>query len=356
MVFWGATLAVSGPRVLELRPDVLHSTNDLPELARLVSSDAFPSLAGATDWINSAPLKPADLRGKVVLVEFWTFTCINWRRESPYVRAWSRRYGDKGLVVIGVHSPEFEFEKSSSNVRRAVKEIGIDYPVAVDSGMGVWSAFGNEYWPALYFIDATGHIRGRHFGEGDYDKSERLIRQLLAEAGRGDLGDGLTQVDTHGAELAADLRSLMSSETYLGYDRTTGFASFASLVADRPRVYATPEKLRPNQWGLEGDWVARKDAVVSNGAPASVIYRFHARDVDLVMGPSRPGAVQRFRVSVDGRPPGAAHGVDVDSDGVGTLDESRVYQLIRQQGEIIDRRFEIEFLDRGAAVYDFTFG
>lgn len=325
-------------------------------IARLPPVSDFPPLNGASGWINSPALTPEGLRGKVVLVEFWAYTCINWRRESPYVKAWASRYKDKGLVVIGVHSPEFRFEADSANVRRATQQLGITYPVAVDSNLAIWSAFGNNYWPALYFIDSKGRIRGQHFGEGEYDRSERLIRQLLAESGAADLGNELTTVDPNGLELAADLHSLMSPESYLGYERQRGFASPGGLSADQTRIYTQPEDLRLNHWALSGEWTARDESVASIGAGARLAYEFHARDVNLVMGPSKPGVARSFRVLIDGKPPGDARGADVDERGTGVMVEPRLYQLIRQHGAISNHRFEIEFLDPGAEAYDFTFG
>jgi thiol-disulfide isomerase/thioredoxin len=350
------SFAGSAGRIRNATADVLFASEGAGDATRPFLQANFPSLMGATDWINSPPLTNAGLRGKVVLVEFWTYTCINWRRESPYVHAWANRYKDKGLVVIGVHSPEFDFEKDADNVRRATKELGIDYPVAVDSRMGVWTAFGNEYWPALYFIDAKGRIRGRHFGEGDYAESERMIQQLLAEAGATDLGGGLTAVAPKGPEVAADLTSLRSPESYLGSQRESDFASPGGLMLYEPHTYSVPTRMHLNQWALSGEWLIRHESVVAGKAPSRVAYAFHARDVNLVMGPSAPVLAPRFRVLVDGKPPGDARGTDVDEQGVGTVDGPRLYQLIRQRGEIKDHLFEIEFLDPGVEAFDFTFG
>lgn len=336
--------------------DALLASDGSGEAGRPLLKSNLPPLTGATDWINSPPLTNVGLRGKVVLVEFWTYTCINWRRESPYVHAWSDRYKDKGLVVIGVHSPEFDFERDADNVRRATKELGIDYPIAVDSRMGIWSAFGNEYWPALYFIDVKGRIRGRHFGEGDYDESERLIRRLLAEAGASDLGADLTTVVPKGAEVAADLGDLRSPESYLGSGRQNGFSSPGGLMPYAPHPYTIPARMHVNQWALSGEWLVRHDSVVSGKAPARVAYAFQARDVNLVMGPSAPGLAPRFRVLIDGKAPGDARGADVDEQGAGIVGQPRVYQLIRQRGAITGHLFEIEFLDPGAEAFDFTFG
>jgi thiol-disulfide isomerase/thioredoxin len=323
---------------------------------RLPTEGDFPSLDGATQWLNSQPLTPSNLRGKVVLVDFWTYTCINWLRTVPYVRAWADKYKDQGLVVIGVHSPEFGFEKNIENVRRASTAMRIDYPIAVDSDHTIWRAFRNQYWPALYFIDAKGNIRHHQFGEGEYEQSELIIQQLLAEAGTGRTGHELVSVDGRGAEAAADWSSLKSPENYLGYERTENFASQGGAILGKRRVYAVPGRLRANQWALSGDWTVGKQAAVLNMAKGRIVYRFHARDLHLVMGPAERGASLRFRVLIDGKPPGAAHGIDVDEQGNGTVTEQRLYQLIRQPKPIEDRQFEIEFLDSGVEAYAFTFG
>jgi thiol-disulfide isomerase/thioredoxin len=327
-----------------------------PKAAQLRIEGEFPSLGGATEWLNSPPLTAAGLRGKVVLIDFWTYSCINWRRSLPYVRAWAEKYRNQGLVVIGVHSPEFEFEKNADNVRWAAKDMRIDYPIAIDSDQAIWRAFRNDYWPALYFIDAQGHIRHHQFGEGEYEKSERIIQQLLAEAGVSGIGHGLVSVDARGAEAAADWGNLRSPESYVGYERTENFVSRDGAILDKPHVYKAPAQLRLNHWALSGDWTIGKQAVVLNKADGRIAYRFHARDLNLILGPSARGASVRFRVLIDGQPPGAAHGVDVDGQGNGTVTESRLYQLIRQPMPIADRHFEIEFLDPGVAAFDFTFG
>jgi thiol-disulfide isomerase/thioredoxin len=316
----------------------------------------LPSLAGAIEWQNTPPLSMTELRGKVVLVEFWTYTCINWRRTLPYVRAWADKYKDQGLVVIGVHTPEFEFEKNLENVRRAVKEIGITFPVAVDSNYAIWSAFRNQYWPALYFVDAQGRIRHHQFGEGGYQESELVIQRLLAQAGHPSVGTELVSVNPSGPEAAADWTTLKSPETYLGYERSESFASTGGAVLDTRRVYAMPANLKLNEWGLAGDWTVRMDSVVLNGANGRLLYRFHARDANLIMSPPADGQSVRFRLLIDGRPPDAAHGSDVDEQGNGTVTEPRMYQLIRQAGPIADRELEIQFLAPGVATFDFTFG
>ena len=323
---------------------------------RLRIEGELPSLGGASAWINSPPLTPAGLRGKVVLIQFWTYTCINWLRSLPYVRAWAEKYRDHGMVVIGVHSPEFAFEKDLDNVRRATREMRIDYPIAVDSEHTIWRAFSNAYWPALYFVDAQGRIRHHQFGEGEYGQSEGIIQQLLAEAGSVGIGHDLVSVEARGAEAAADWVSLRSPENYLGYERTANFASPGGATLDQGRIYATPARLRLNHWALSGDWTMAKEAAVLNKANGRIAYRFHARDLHLVMGPAAPGTSVRFRVRIDGQPPGPAHGIDVDDQGNGTVTEQRLYQLIRQPSPIVDRQFEIEFLDRGVEAFAFTFG
>jgi thiol-disulfide isomerase/thioredoxin len=316
----------------------------------------LPSLGGATGWLNSPPLTAAGLRGKVVLIDVWTYTCINWLRTLPYVRAWAEKYKKQGLVVIGVHTPEFAFEKNLDNVRRAAKDMKVNFPIAIDSDHAIWRAFKNEYWPALYFVDAQGRIRHHHFGEGEYEQSERIIQQLLAEAGSGGIGHELVSVDARGVEAPADWGSLKSPENYLGYERTENFASPGGAVLGERRVYAVPARLRLNQWALSGEWTVQKQATVLNQANGRIAYRFHARDLHLVMGPAVRGTSVRFRMLIDGQPPGAAHGIDVDGQGNGTVTEQRLYQLIRQPKPIADRQFEIEFLDPGVEVFAFTFG
>src|SRR5215831_4385871 len=324
--------------------------------AKLPVERPMPSLGRTNAWLNSEPLSAADLRGKVVLIDFWTYTCINWRRTLPYLRAWARKYQDQGLVVIGVHTPEFSFEKDVDNVRRAAKEQKVDYPIAIDSDYAIWNAFSNQYWPALYFVDAQGRIRHHQFGEGEYERLEVLIQQLLTEAGHNAFDRALVSADAHGAEVAADWKNLATPETYLGYARSESFASPGEQLLDRPRVYAVPALLKPNEWALTGGWTMRNESAVLNKAKGKISYRFHARDLHLVMGPAARGASVRFRVLIDGQPPGTSRGVDIDDEGHGRLDEPRMYQLIRQPTPIADRQFEIEFLDRGAEVFVFTFG
>ena len=317
---------------------------------------SLPGFDGATIWLNSPPLTRSGLQGSVVLVQFWTYTCINWLRTLPYVRAWAAKYRDRGLVVVGVHTPEFGFEQDPDNVRRAVREMAIDYPVAVDSEYRVWNAFANHYWPALYFVDARGRIRHHRFGEGDFERSEMVIQQLLTDAGVESVPDGLVTVEPAGPEVAADWAHLRSPETYLGYDRTDSFEAPDGAALDEPYRYAAPARLGLNHWALSGDWTVSADRVALNVAGGRIACRFHARDVHLVMGPAARGTSVRFRVLLDGEPAAAAHGTDVDRDGSGAVDEQRMYQLIRQSGPIADRRFEIEFLDPGVEAFVFTFG
>jgi thiol-disulfide isomerase/thioredoxin len=325
--------------------------------AQLPVEGHLPGFDGATGWVNSEPLTAADLRGRVVLVNFWTYTCINWLRTLPYVRAWAERYQDHGLVVIGVHTPEFDFEHDLDNVRREAKRLRVGYPIAVDSDYAIWDAFDNHYWPALYVVDAQGQIRHHRFGEGDYDQSEMVLQRLLTEAGSaGDIGQGLVAVDPGGVEAAADWDSLRSPENYLGAARTENFASANGAVLGTGQVYAVPARLRLNHWALSGDWTVNPQAIVGNQAEGRLVYRFHARDLHLVMAPAARGTPVRFRVRIDGEPPGAAHGADVDDQGDGTLTDPRLYQLIRQPGPVTERTFEITFLDPGVQAYAFTFG
>jgi thiol-disulfide isomerase/thioredoxin len=326
------------------------------ESARLPVAGELPSLRGATGWLNSPPLTPAELRGKVVLVDFWTYTCVNWLRQLPYVRAWAGKYADYGLVVIGVHTPEFSFEHDAGNVRRAVTDRRVDYPVAIDNDYAVWRAFDNYYWPALYFADAQGRIRHHHYGEGEYQQSEMVIQQLLAAAGSGDARNDLVSVDGSGVEAPADWASLRSPENYAGYERTENFASPGGALPGKPNPYSVPDRLGLNQWALSGDWTVGEEATTANAADGRIAYRFHARDLNVVMGPAAPGTSVRYQVLLDGEPPGAAGGVDVDGMGLGTVTEQRLHQLIRQPGPITDRTAEIAFPDRGVEAYSFTFG
>jgi thiol-disulfide isomerase/thioredoxin len=323
--------------------------------AQLPVEGEFPSFGGATRWLNSQPLTATGLRGKVVLINFCTYTCINWLRQLPNVRAWSEKYRDRGLVVIGVHTPEFLFEKDIENVRRALNGIKVDFPIAIDNDYAIWRAFDNRYWPALYFVDTNGRIRHHHFGEGAYEQSERIIQQLLGDAGKV-TGRELVSVNGRGVEAPADWGSLNSPEIYLGYERSENFGSPGGVIPDKRRVYAAPARLRLNHWTLSGDWTIGKQPAVLNASKGRIACRFHARDLHLVMGPGKRGMSVQFRVLIDGQSPGAVHGLDLDAQGNGTLAEPRLYQLIRQAKPITDRQFEIEFLSPGVEVFAFTFG
>jgi thiol-disulfide isomerase/thioredoxin len=351
-----ASLGLASTGTLAEDKSVMHKMMPPKEMVPSnLATGELSSLSSATAWLNSEPLTAADLRGKVVLVDVWTYTCINWLRTVPYVRAWAEKYKDQGLVVIGVHAPEFPFERNVDNVRRAVKAMGLTYPIAIDNDFAIWRGFKNQYWPALYLVDAQGRTRHHHFGEGDYDQSERFIQQLLTETGAR-VDQNLVSVSGQGIEAAADWGDLRSNENYVGYERTEDFASPGGAALDKGRVYAAPSQLRLNHWALSGDWTMRKGLTELNKGNGRIAYRFHARDLHLVMGPTAPGSSVRFRVSIDGQPPGAAHGTDVDEQGNGTVNEQRTYQLIRQPKPISDRLFEIEFLDPGVEAFAFTFG
>jgi thiol-disulfide isomerase/thioredoxin len=360
-----STSTVTGEQQMDQDADgwktVLTRANQLFRATRhpaalLPVEGRMPSLDTATEWLNSPPLTAADLRGHVVLVNFWTYTCINWLRTLPYVRAWADKYKDQGLLVIGVHTPEFDFEHDFDNVRRAVKAMRIEYPIAIDSDYAIWNAFGNRYWPAFYFVDAQGQIRHHRFGEGEYEPSEMILQQLLTEAGSGSTGQDLVSVDARGVEAAADWASLRSPENYLGRERTQNFALFPGPVLDTRHVHAVPTRLHLNHWALAGEWTVQAQDTVLLQADGRIAYRFHARDLHLVMGPSARETPVRFRVLIDGQPPGAAHGTDVDDQGNGIVTEPRLYQLVRQQGPVTERTFEITFLDPGIHAYAFTFG
>jgi thiol-disulfide isomerase/thioredoxin len=324
--------------------------------AKLPDEGALASFSAATGWLNSEPLTPEGLRGKVVVVDFWTFTCVNWLRTYPYVRAWAEKYGKTGLVMVGVHTPEFPFEGDIDNVRKQSKALAVDYPIAVDSDYGVWRAFDNNYWPALYVADAQGRIRAHHFGEGAYEMSEMVIQQLLADAGFGGFSDDLVAVEPEGTQIPADWTTLQSGETYTGYQQAEGFSSPGGASADKPRTYTIPSGLSLNDWALLGSWTIAGRAAISNEASGRIAFRFHARDANLVMGPPKGASPVPFRVFLDGKPVGSAHGTDVDWQGQGTADDQRLYQLIRQPDEIEDRTLEIQFLDSGIEAYCFTFG
>jgi thiol-disulfide isomerase/thioredoxin len=316
----------------------------------------LPSFDGATGWLNSDPLTPEDLRGQVVLVDFWTYTCVNWLRTLPYLRAWAAKYRGDGLTVIGVHTPEFGFEANIDNVIAQSRSLGVEYPIALDNDYAVWQAFANHYWPAIYIADEEGRIRFHHFGEGEYPMTEMVIQQLLLDAGATDIDQDLVLVEPRGLEAAADWQTLQSPETYVGYQQSTGFAQEAGARFDEPRVYTPPARLPLNSWGLSGNWTVAGHAAVLNEPGGRIAFHFHARDLNLVMGPSSHGASIPFRVFLDGQLAKEAHGTDVDPDAGGMVSDQRTYQLIRQPGGIADRLFEVEFLDAGLEAYCFTFG
>ncbi len=315
----------------------------------------MPSLAGAVQWLNSPPLTAEGLKGHVVLVDFWTYSCINCLRALPYVEAWANKYRDQGLVVIGVHAPEFAFEKNIANVQAAVAKLGITYPVAIDNDYAIWRGFNNQFWPAHYFIDAQGRIRYHHFGEGEYAQSEAVIQQLLAEQGKGVAGAGVVAVKADGAEAAPDTKDVQSPETYVGYERAKNFTSPGGAVPDAAHRYA-PGTLALNDWALSGDWTVQGERAVLDDADGALSFRFHARDLHLVLGVSPDGTPVHFKVTIDGKPPGPSHGVDIDAEGNGTVTGQRLYQLVRQVGAVDDQTFEIRFLNPGVQAYAFTFG
>ena len=321
----------------------------------IVGSSPLGGLAGATGWINSAPLTARELRGKVVLVDFWTYSCINCLRSLPYVEAWAQKYKDSGLVVIGVHTPEFDFEKQPANVQKAVTKFGITYPVALDSDEKIWDAFDNQYWPAHYFIDAKGKVRYEHFGEGDYDKSEQWIQELLAERNAKPMPAKMVSVHAQGVLAAADMNDVRSAETYVGYERAEGFASAGGIARDAEKDYAAPAEPGLNQWGLAGRWVDHGQIAELKAAGGRIVYHFHARDLHLVLE-TAAGRTVRFRVTIDGHAPGADHGVDTDAAGNGVVKDHRLYQLVRQKGAVSDHVFAIEFEDAGVQAFAFTFG
>ncbi len=339
---------MAGPSMMQARPSG-HPLEDLPV------EDLTPSLAGAQEWLNSPPLTMEALKGKVVLVDFWTYSCINCLRSIPYVRAWADKYRDYGLVVIGVHSPEFAFERNVSNVKSAVATLKIGYPVAIDNEYKIWRAFENEYWPAHYFIDANGKVRHHHYGEGEYEGSERIIQKLLADSGNRNVPAGIVTVKASGAEAASAKADVDSPETYLGSDRIDRFVSPGGVVQNKSHDYSTGEP-KLNEWSLAGRWTIGGERAQLDEMDGSIVYRFHARDLHLVLGPSMEGSTIRFRITIDGNAPGDSHGMDTDAAGNGVVTTQRLYQLIRAQGAIVDRTFEIRFLDPGVQAYAFTFG
>jgi cytochrome c biogenesis protein CcdA/thiol-disulfide isomerase/thioredoxin len=350
----GGPAMMSGSAAMNGRPAMMMKAK--PTAEALPVEGQAPSLAGAVEWLNSPPLTIEGLRGKVVVVDFWTYSCINCLRSLPYVRAWAEKYKDQGLVVIGVHAPEFAFEKNIDNVRQATKDLKVDYPVAIDNDYAIWRAFDNQYWPAHYFIDAQGRIRHHHFGEGEYAQSEKIIQQLLAEAGKSDVAKDIVSVNAEGAQAAPDMDEVKSPETYVGYTRAENFASPGGAVGDKSQVYSIAPQLQLNQWALGGDWTIGGERASLNAPNGRIAYRFHARDLHLVLGPGADGKPVRFRVSIDGKPPEGDHGADIDAEGNGTVTEQRLYQLVRQNKPAADRQFEIEFLDPGAQAFAFTFG
>ena len=323
--------------------------------AELPVEDLMPSLAGAQEWLKSPPLSLEALRGKVVLVDFWTYSCINCLRSIPYVRAWAEKYKDHGLVVIGVHAPEFAFERNVANVKTALGTFKIGYPVAIDNEYKIWRSFENEYWPAHYLIDGNGKVRHHHFGEGEYDDSEEIIQKMLKDAGNKDVPGGLVTVNASGAQAAADTSDVKSPETYVGYDRGNHFVSPGGVVADKDHAYAAGEP-QLNEWSLTGNWTVGPERAQLDDKDGSIVYRFHARDLHLVLGPSAEGSQIRFRVTIDGKAPGDAHGMDTDAEGNGVVTTQRLYQLVRAPGTVADHTFEIRFLDPGVQAYAFTFG
>lgn len=326
------------------------------DLTHLPIEGELPNLDGAVQWLNSPPLTAESLRGKVVLIDFWTYSCINCLRTLPYITAWADKYRDQGLVVIGVHSPEFAFEQDVDNVTQAMKKLGISYPVAIDNDFKIWRAFDNQYWPAHYFVDAKGHIRYHHFGEGNYAESEQVIQQLLREAGHKDVSSDLITAKASGVQQGSDGQDMRSPETYVGYGRSENFASTPDIAPDKNATYQLPAQPTLNQWGVEGQWMIGSEQATLVAAGGKIGYRFHARDLHLVLGPGQDGKPVRFKVMIDGKAPGNAHGTDVAPDGSGTVTEQRLYQLVRQPGDVADHSFTIEFLDPGVSAYAFTFG
>ena len=338
-------LSTAAATLAGLELTMLGATKSVLHGMEIATDSGLASLRSATTWLNSPPLTAEGLRGKVVAVDFWTYTCINWLRTLPYVRAWAEKYQGRGLVVIGVHTPEYGFEHDLDNVRRAVKDMHVDYPVAVDNDYAIWNGFDNKYWPALYFIDAKGVIRHHQFGEGEYDEAETVIQKLLMETGVGGIGRDVVTPDARGIEVAADWDDLRSPENYLGSERTEGFVSNRDAA-----------KLGLNEWTVAGTWTIGRHVVTLNEANGRIVSRFHARDLHMVLGPAAKETSVRFRVRIDGQVPGRAHGIDVDEQGQGAVTQQRLYQLIRQSRPIADRQFEIEFLDPGVEAFAFTFG
>jgi cytochrome c biogenesis protein CcdA/thiol-disulfide isomerase/thioredoxin len=356
----GGTTGVEQKLLDHFHPVAHASASETPAAQRstvqLSNEGAFPGFDGAVKWLNSPPLTRAQLKGKVIVVDFWTYSCINCLRSIPYVEAWSEKYKNDGLVVVGVHTPEFAFEKDPANIAKAVTDLKITYPVAIDSDYAIWKAFNNQYWPAHYFIDAKGEIRYHHFGEGKYDESEEVIQQLLKEKNSSLSASGFVQVNPSGSEAAPDFGNVASPETYVGYDRAQNYASPQTIKQDKPQLYTAPARLTVNQWGLVGSWSVSGEHAQLAAAPGKVIFRFHARDLHFVLGPGKNGQPIHFRIRIDGTAPGEDHGGDTDAKGDGVVKDYRLYQLVRQKGKVEDRTFEIEFLDPGVQAFAFTFG
>jgi thiol-disulfide isomerase/thioredoxin len=337
---------------------ILHSQKPVVSTASaaLVDEGPMPDLGGAVGWLNSAPLDRKSLRGKVVLVNFWTYTCINSLRPQPYIKGWAAKYKDAGLIVIGAHTPEFSFEKQRENVETAVRNLKITYPVAIDTNYDIWRAFTNQYWPAQYLIDAKGRIQFHHFGEGDYSEIERAIQELLKENGATSLSSDPTSVPAVGIEAPPNWKDARSPETYLGYRQAENFASPEKLHKDSVQVYSAPAQPSLNHWGLIGSWNVNAESDVLQAVPGKIVFRFHSRDLHLVLAGAKDTKPVRFVVRLDGAAPGENSGGDIAPDGSGEIREPRLYQLIRQKSPIVDRTFEIEFLDPGVHALDFTFG
>jgi thiol-disulfide isomerase/thioredoxin len=354
----GAAIVAATPLAYLAMADGPSALAQVADVDHALPAGAVPALLETKQWLNSKPLTKADLRGKVVLVNFWTYSCINCLRALPHIRQWAAKYHDRGLVVIGVHTPEFGFEHQPTNVNKANGALGVNYPVAIDSDFRIWKAFHNEAWPALYFIDANGKARHSVYGEGDYDGSERLIVRLLDEAKTMPSSPRrpVPRIVAAGTQMAADEADIRSPETYVGYGKATGFAPSLAFQRDRIATYQAPASLTLNTWALSGPWEAKDEYAVARTPSAILSYRFHARDLHLVLGGARPNRPLRFRVTIDGRAPGASHGADTNAQGLGTIVDTKLYQLVRQAGPVADRTFEIQFLDPGAQAYAFTFG
>ncbi|MCC3158438.1 redoxin domain-containing protein [Hymenobacter sp. 15J16-1T3B] len=351
-------LSGAAPKVAAAKlrfPDLL-ALFSAPAPATPAADGALTALDNASEWLNSPPLTAAGLRGKVVLIDFWTYTCINWLRTLPYLRAWHRQYQAQGLVLVGVHAPEFSFEHDLGNVQRAIQELGVDFPVAIDNDFGIWRAFDNQYWPAVYLLDGQGRIRHQQFGEGNYHSLGPKIQELLQETGRNSSVEQPLPVVARGIEAAADWGNLQSWETYVGHSHAKRFASPEGKHLGEPYPYTAPAQLAPNHWALSGTWTMEPGAAQLNAPHGGISFRFHARDLHLVMGTAVPDTPARFRVSLDGQPPGSGHGLDVDDQGNGTVTYPRLYQLIRQPETGSDHQFGVEFLDAGVKVFAFTFG